>query len=243
MRQYIYGKNTVCEALKGNKPVYQVYMMKNINDRKIIELAQKKNIKVNIVTQKSVLNDLVGRVVHQGIVAQVEGYDYYSIDEIIQSIPQNKQPLLLMLDGLEDPHNLGAILRTCDAIEVDGVIIGKNRSVALTPTVAKVSTGAIDYVKVAQVTNLSRTLDDLKKRGFWVVGCDLDNSQDYRAIDYNIPIVIVIGSEGFGISRLVKKHCDMNVILPMTGHVTSLNASVATAVILYQVYNSRHPFK
>ncbi len=242
MRQYIYGKNTVIEALKGSKPVYQVYMMKNVKDDKIIALAKSKNAKVNIIAQKNVLNDMVGRVVHQGIVAQVEGYDYYEIDEIINHIPKGKQPLLLMLDGLEDPHNLGAILRTCDAIEVDGVIIGKNRSVALTPTVAKVSTGAIDYVKVAQVTNLSRTLEDLKKKGFWVVGCDLDNSQDYRAVDYNMPVVIVVGSEGFGISRLVKKHCDMNVILPMTGHVTSLNASVATAVILYQVYNSRHPF-
>ena len=241
MRQYIYGKNTVLESLKGNKPVYQVYMMKNMKDDKIISLAKEKNAKVNIVTSKGVLNDLVGSVVHQGIVAQVEGYDYYSIDEIIRSIPEGKQPLLLMLDGLEDPHNLGAILRTCDAVEVDGVIIGKNRSVGLTPTVAKVSTGAIDHVKVAQVTNLSRTLDDLKKQGYWVVGCDLDESQDYRAIDYNMPTVIVIGSEGFGISRLVKKQCDMNVVLPMTGHVTSLNASVATAVILYQVYNSRHP--
>lgn len=243
MRQYIYGRNTVLEALKGDKPVYQVYLMKNVKDNRMIELAEDKHAKVNIVTQKNALSKLVGNVVHQGIVAQVEGYDYYSIDEILQSIPKNKQPLLLMLDGLEDPHNLGAILRTCDAVEVDGVIIGKNRSVALTPTVAKVSTGAIDYVKVAQVTNLSRTLDDLKKEGFWVVGCDLDNSQDYRSIDYNMPVVIVIGSEGFGISRLVKKHCDMNVVLPMNGHVTSLNASVATAVILYQVYNSRHPFK
>ncbi len=243
MRQYIYGRNTVLEALKGNKPVYQVYLMKNVKDDKIMGLAKMKNVKVNIITQKNVLKDLVGQVVHQGIVAQVDGYGYYSIDKILKSIPKNKQPLLVMLDGLEDPHNLGAILRTCDAIEVDGVIIGKNRSVALTSTVAKVSTGAIDYVKVAQVTNLSRTLDDLKKQGFWVVGCDLNNSQDYRAIDYNMPIVIVIGSEGFGISRLVKQHCDMNVVLPMTGHVTSLNASVATAVILYQVYNSRHPFK
>ena len=241
MRQYIYGKNTVFEALKEDKPVYQVYMMKNVKDDKIIKLAQQKNANIHFVSQKSVLHDLVGKVVHQGIVAQVEGYDYYTIEEIITSIPPHKQPLLLMLDGLEDPHNLGAILRTCDALEVDGVIIGKNRSVGLTPTVAKVSTGAIDYVKVAQVTNLSRTLDDLKKQGFWVVGCDLDNSQDYRAIDYNMPLVIVIGSEGFGISRLVKKNCDMNVVLPMNGHVTSLNASVATAVILYQVYSSRHP--
>ena len=173
----------------------------------------------------------------------IESYRYYSLDEMIQAIPKGKQPLLVMLDGLEDPHNLGAILRTCDAIEVDGVIIGKKRSVSLSPTVAKVSTGAIDHVKVAQVTNLSRTLDELKKQGFWVVGCDLNQSQDYRAIDYNMPLVVVIGSEGFGISRLVKEHCDMNVVLPMTGHVTSLNASVACAVILYQIYNSRHPLK
>lgn len=173
--------------------------------------------------------------------ASVEGYDYSTLDDMIDSIPEGKQPLLLMLDGLEDPHNLGAILRTCDAIEVDGVIIGKNRSVGLTPTVAKVSTGAIDYIKVAQVTNLSRTLDELKKKGFWIVGCDLQESQDYRKVDYNMPLCIVIGSEGFGISRLVKSKCDINVVLPMTGHVTSLNASVATAVILYQVYNSRHP--
>lgn len=243
MRQYIYGKNTVLESLKGDKPVYQVYMMKNGQDEKILALAKTKDVKINLVPHKGVLHELVGNVVHQGVVAQVEGYDYYSIDEILSSIDKDKTPLLLMLDGLEDPHNLGAILRTCDSVEVDGVIIGKNRSVGLTPTVAKVSTGAIDYVKVAQVTNLSRTLDELKKQGFWVIGCDLDESQDYRAIDYNMPIVIVIGSEGFGISRLVKSHCDMNVVLPMEGHVTSLNASVAAAVILYQVYNSRHPLK
>lgn len=243
MRQYIYGKNTVIESLKGDKPVYEIYLMKSAKDDRLLSLAKEKKAKVNIVTHKGVLNELVGNVVHQGIVAQVESYDYYNLDEILAEIPKGKQPLLLMLDGLEDPHNLGAILRTCDAIEVDGVIIGKKRSVGLTPTVAKVSTGAIDYVKVAQVTNLSRTLDDLKKQGFWIVGCDLNESQDYRAIDYNMPVVIVIGSEGFGISRLVKSHCDMNVVLPMNGHVTSLNASVATALILYQVYNSRHPLK
>ena len=242
MRQYIYGKNTIIESLKGDKPVYQVYMLSGAKDDKIISLAKRKNVNVQFVN-KGKLHELVGNVVHQGVVAKVEGYNYSSIDEILESIPEGKQPLLLMLDGLEDPHNLGAILRTSDAIEVDGVIIGKKRSVGLTPTVAKVSTGAIDYVKVAQVTNLSRTLEDLKSKGFWVVGCDLNESQDYRAIDYNMPVVIVIGSEGFGISRLVKTHCDMNVVLPMTGHVTSLNASVATALILYQVYNSRHPLK
>lgn len=240
MKQYIYGKNTVMESLRGQKQVYEIYLLKSYNDPKLLKLAKSKNIQVNYVDKK-VLEKKVGNVVHQGIVACVEGYDYYSLNDIIDNIPADKQPLLLMLDGLEDPHNLGAILRTCDAIEVDGVIIGKNRSAGLTPTVAKVSTGAIDYVKVARETNLSRTLEELKKKGFWIVGCDLHESQDYRQIDYNMPLCIVIGSEGFGISRLVKSKCDMSVVLPMNGHVTSLNASVATAVILYQIYNSRHP--
>lgn len=242
MEQYIYGKNTVLEALKGDKEVYKLYLLKNAVDNKIIHLCQKKHIEY-IVTDKQELYNLVGKVVHQGIVAKVKGYDYTPLNEILASVPKGKQPLLLMLDGLEDPHNLGAILRTCDAIGVDGVIFGKNRSVGLTSTVAKVSTGAIDYVKVAQVTNLTRTLEYLKKEGFWVVGCDLNESQDYRALDYNMPLVIVVGSEGFGISKLVKKQCDFNVVLPMEGHVTSLNASVAAALILYQAYNSRHPLK
>lgn len=240
MKQYIYGKNTIIEALKGKKSVYTVYIQNSMKDNKIIDLCKKKKVNVKIVDKSEFIKRL-GNVTHQGIMAEVEEYRYYSVDEILKDIPANKQPLLLMLDGLEDPHNLGAILRTCDAIGVDGVIIGKNRSVGLNATVAKVSTGAIDHVKVAQVTNLTRTLEDLKRKSFWVVGCDLDKSQDYRQIDYNMPLVIVIGSEGFGISRLVKKACDFNVVLPMIGHVTSLNASVATAVILYQVYNSRNP--
>ena len=240
MKQYIYGKNTILEALKGEKSVYTVYIQNNVKDNKIIELCKRRKVRFELVDKSEFIKKL-GNVTHQGVMAEVEEYRYYSVDEILNSIPEGKQPLLLMLDGLEDPHNLGAILRTCDALGVDGVIIGKNRSVGLNATVAKVSTGAIDYVKVAQVTNLTRTLEDLKKRSFWVVGCDLDQSQDYRRIDYDMPLVIVIGSEGFGISRLVKKNCDFNVVLPMVGHVTSLNASVATAIILYQVYNSRNP--
>lgn len=240
MKQYIYGKNTIIAALKGEKSVYTVYIQNNLKDSKIIELCKKRKVHLKMVDKSEFIKKL-GNVTHQGVMAEVEEYRYFSINEILDAIPEGKQPLLVMLDGLEDPHNLGAILRTCDAIGVDGVIIGKNRSVGLNATVAKVSTGAIDHVKVAQVTNLSRTLEDLKKNSFWVVGCDLDQSQDYRQVDYNIPLVVVIGSEGFGISRLVKKNCDFNVVLPMVGHVTSLNASVATAVILYQIYNSRNP--
>lgn len=184
--------------------MYTVYIQNNLKDNKIIELCKRKKVRFELVDKSEFIKKL-GNVKHQGVMAEVKEYRYYSIDEILNSIPEGKTPLLLMLDGLEDPHNLGAILRTCDALGVDGVIIGKNRSVGLNGTVAKVSTGAIDYVKVAQVTNLTRTLEDLKKRSFWIVGCDLDQSQDYRQVDYNLPLVIVIGSEGFGISRLVKR--------------------------------------
>lgn len=239
MKQYIYGKNPIVEAIKGAS-VYQVYMLNGNKDQKIFDLCKKNQIPLTFVEKKE-FDKKVGKVSHQGVMASIETYRYYTIDEILSAIPQDKQPLLLMLDGLEDPHNLGAILRTCDAVGVDGVIIGKNRSVSLNATVAKVSTGAIHHMKVAQVTNLTRTLEELKKKSFWVVGCELENSQDYRAVDYNMPTVLVIGSEGFGISRLVKKSCDIHVVLPMVGHVNSLNASVATAVLLYQVYNSRHP--
>lgn len=220
--------------------VYNYVHIGNTRPMIVFDICKRNQIPLEFVDKKE-FDKKVGKVVHQGVMAYIENYRYYTIDEILKDIPENKQPLLLMLDGLEDPHNLGAILRTCDAVGVDGVIIGKNRSVGLNGTVAKVSTGAIHHVKVAQVTNLTRTLEDLKKKAFWVVGCELENSQDYRSVDYNMPTVLVIGSEGFGMSRLVKKSCDINVVLPMVGHVNSLNASVAASVLLYQVYNSRHP--
>ncbi len=241
MEQYIYGRNTVIEALKGDKAIHRICLLQK--DPAIIDIARKKRIPVELA-DKHHFYQMVGKVVHQGVVACIEEYRYFSIDEVLSSIKPTKQPLLVMLDGLEDPHNLGAILRTCDAIGVDGVIIGKNRSVSLNATVAKVSTGAIDHVPVVQVTNLSRTINELKDKGYWIVGCDLDkDSVDYRSVNYDMPTVLVMGSEGFGISRLVKKQCDYHVILPMTGHVTSLNVSVATAILLYQVHQSRHPFK
>lgn len=240
MRQYIYGKNTILEALNGKKGVYKVYIAKSSKDQTILRKCENSHIDYQRVNIEEI-EKMVGKVNHQGVVASVQEYRYYSIDEICNSISKDKMPLLLMLDGLEDPHNLGAILRTADAMGVDGIIIAKNRSVSLNATVAKVSTGAIDHVKVAQVTNLARTLEELKEKGYWIVGCDNDQSQDYREIDYKMPVCIVIGSEGKGISRIVKKQCDFKVVLPMIGHVTSLNASVATAVILYQVYNSRFP--
>ena len=240
MAQYVYGKNVVMQMLKNQSEIQTLYLVSGTKNPEIEKEAQKNGVKISFVP-KVKMDAMAKNGKHQGVVAQIKEYKTYSMDDILRSIPSGKQPLLVMLDGLEDPHNLGAILRTCDCVGVDGVIIGKHRSVSLTPTVAKVSTGAIDTVKVAQVTNLTQTLKDLKQQGYWVVGADGYQATDYRKVDYNMPIVLVIGSEGFGISRLVQKECDYCVSIPMVGEVSSLNASIATAVLLYQIYSQRFP--
>lgn len=241
MAQYVYGKNVVIQMLKDHKKIYELYVMENSKNDEIINLAKKDSVRTIFISKKEMDKMVLDR--HQGVIAKIDDYKLYNLDELIDSIDDDRLPLLVMLDGLEDPHNLGAILRTCDAIGADGIIIMKNRSVTLSPTVAKVSVGAIDTVKVAQVTNLTTTIKDLKKRGYWVCGADNNQALDYRSVDYNVPLVIVIGSEGFGISRLVKENLDYSVKLPMVGKISSLNASVATGVLLYQIYDKRHPLK
>ena len=239
MKDWIYGKNAVYEAVKKNEGLTQVVLLKEGKDTQLIGMCKKNRIPV-VYEDRSFFNkNAKGN--HQGYMALKESYEYVALEEILAGIPQGKQPLLIMLDGLEDPHNLGAFLRSADATGADGIIIGKNRSVSLNATVAKVSTGAIEHVPVCQVTNLSRTLEQLQKQGYWVVGTDMHDAVDYRQVDYNMPVVLVVGSEGFGISRLVLEKCDYKVTIPMVGHVNSLNASVACAVMLYQIYNHRHP--
>lgn len=240
MAQYVYGKNVVMQMLKNQSEIQKLYLLAGSKNLDIEKEAQKNGVPVSYVPRKQ-LDSLAKNSKHQGILAQIKEYKMYSLQEVLDAIPQGKQPLLVMLDGLEDPHNLGAILRTCDCVGVDGVIIGRHRSVSLTPTVAKVSTGAIDTVKVVQVTNLTHTLKELKQQGYWVVGADGYQATDYRKVDYHMPIVLVIGSEGFGISRLVQQECDYCVSIPMVGKVSSLNASIATAVLLYQIYSQRFP--
>lgn len=240
MAQYVYGKNVVRQLLKDNKKIYEILMVEGFRDKELEGLVRKTNVVVKTCPKKK-MDQILKTEHHQGIAASIDEYKTYSIEEILASIPENKLPLLLMLDSLEDPHNLGAILRTCDCIGVDGVIIGKNRSVQLNATVAKTSTGAIDTVKVASVTNLSRTIQELKEKGFWVVGADMDKAVDYRDIQCDVPLLLVVGSEGFGISTLVKKQCDYMAALPMVGKVTSLNASVACGIMLYEIYSKRNP--
>lgn len=235
---YIYGKNAVNERLhkEGGS---ELLLQEGTRNENIEKLARQKKVRVRLVNKKEL--DKLCQGNHQGVALAVEEYKMYEISDLLAQEPHGKYPLLVMLDSLEDPHNLGAILRTCDAIGVDGVIIGKHRSVGLTSTVAKVSTGAIEHVKVAAVTNLRACLDELKEAGYWVIGTDAHEAVDYRDVRCDMPLVVVIGSEGKGISRLVLEACDYKVALPMVGHVTSLNASVAAGILLYQVYNARNP--
>lgn len=240
MTQYVYGKNVVRQCLNDKKKIYEILMLDTLKDKELETMIKDAKIPFKKYSRKA-MDSALHTEYHQGIAASIDEYKTYSIDEILHSIPPGKNGLLVMLDGLEDPHNLGAILRSCDCVGVDGVIIAKNRSVQLTPTVAKVSTGAIDTVKVAIVTNLSQTIKDLKEQGFWVAGAEAENAQDYRKGTYDVPLVLVIGSEGFGISHLVKKNCDFFIALPMLGKVTSLNASVACGILLYEIYSKRNP--
>lgn len=239
MTQWVYGKNVVRQLLNDQKKIYEIWIGEGSRDKELEAMIKQSKVPVKFLSRKQMDAKLAGR--HQGIAACIDAYKTYDIEEMLAAIPDGKLPLLILLDGMEDPHNLGAILRTADAVGADGIIIGKNRSVGLTPTVAKVSTGAIDTVKVSVVTNLSKTLQYLKTKGYWVVGADIEHSQDYRSGHYDVPIVLVVGSEGFGISSLVRKNCDYCVHLPMTGSVTSLNASVSCSILLYEIYSQRNP--
>lgn len=242
MSEIIYGKNTIIEMIKADHPIEEIWLTEQIfkKEKVIKNFIDKSKVKFHIVERKNI--DKIVKGNHQGIAAKIKPFTYYNIDDILNDAKKkHEQPFLVILDSLEDPHNLGAILRTSDCCGVHGVIIPKNRSVSLNATVAKLSTGAIKYVKVARVNNLNQTIKLLKDKGIWVVGCDMTGTMDYRKMDYSLPVAIVVGGEGKGISRLVKENCDVLVKIPMKGHVSSLNVSVATSIILYEVMNKRCP--
>ena len=237
MAQYVYGKNVVSNLINSNHKVLKLIVLPRENDE-IVRQARDRHIAVSFASRREL--DELAEGNHQGYVALIEDYRLYSIEEITAAA--NKQyPLVVALDGIQDPHNLGAVLRTVECVGGDGVIIEKNRSVSLNPTVAKVSVGAIERVKVAQVTNLVQTLKKLKKQGYWIVGTDVRQASDYRSLKYDMPVVLVIGAEGTGVRPLVLKECDFKVKLPMEGTVGSLNASVACGILLYQIYSQRFP--
>ncbi|GIN42165.1 MULTISPECIES: 23S rRNA (guanosine(2251)-2'-O)-methyltransferase RlmB [Heyndrickxia] len=242
-REFIAGKNPVIEALKSNRDINKIWISEGSNKgqmQQIIKLAKESKVLVQYVPKQKI--EQMVKENHQGVVAQVAAYQYAELDDLFKLAEQKQEdPFFIILDELEDPHNLGSILRTADAAGVHGIIIPKRRAVGLTAVVAKASTGAIEHVPVARVTNLSNTIKELKERGLWIFGTDAKGSKDYRTMDGKMPLAIVIGSEGKGISRLIKESCDFLVHLPMVGHVTSLNASVAASLLIYEVYRKRHP--
>ena len=229
---YVYGKNVVNEILKDNTPIKKVFLSDNFSDKDILN--KLRSLNTNTKYCKPYELDKIVEGNHQGIILEVSDYQYFDIDGLLV----NENPLIVILDHLEDPHNFGAIIRTCESAGIDGIIIPKNRSVDVNSTVMKTSTGALNHVKICQVTNLKNTIDYLKKKGFWIVGTDMDGT-DYTQVDYKGKMAIITGSEGFGMSRLVKDNCDFIASIPMYGEVNSLNASVATAIIIYEAIKQR----
>ncbi|MBO8157447.1 MAG: 23S rRNA (guanosine(2251)-2'-O)-methyltransferase RlmB [Bacillaceae bacterium] len=240
--EWIVGKNPVTEALKSNRTINKVLIADTIKQQaaqKITRLAKQQQVLVQRVPRKKL--DQIGPN-HQGVAAAVAPYEYKTVDDLFdRAEARGEVPFFIILDELEDPHNLGSILRTADATGAHGVIIPKRRSAQVTQTVAKSSAGAAEYVPVARVTNVARTIDELKERNVWIVGTDARGEEDYREIKGDLPIAFVIGSEGKGISRLVKEKCDWLIRLPMKGKVSSLNASVAASLLMYEVFRKRHP--
>lgn len=231
--EYIFGKNTI-ESFIESKSIIEVFIAQNFVDEKILKKLRQNNIKVS-VKDKNFLDKITQFGKHQGIAASIKSFEYASINDIIQLGKKKNYPFIVALDGVEDPHNVGAIIRTCEAFSVDGIILPKHNSCPLNATVAKVSTGALANIKIVQVTNLTQTLKDLKKVGYWVYAAEAFNSQPYENLDYKSPVVLVVGSEGFGISRLVKEQADFNIKIQMSGKVNSLNVSVATAILVSHI--------
>ncbi len=231
---YVSGKNVAIEILNNDQKVYKAFISNKFREKNIILELQKRNISIEYVDKFYL--DKIDKSNHQGIILDVPDFKYSNIEEIIKT----ENPFIVMLDHLEDPHNFGAIIRTCEAAGVDGIIIPKDRSVEVNGTVMKTSAGALTNMSICTVTNLNSTIKSLKKKGFWVIGSDMDNSAVYSEVDYNIPLVLVIGSEGEGMSRLVKESCDIIVNIPMKGKINSLNASVAAGILIYKVIEKRN---
>jgi 23S rRNA (guanosine2251-2'-O)-methyltransferase len=237
MSTIIFGRNAVRASIEEDR-VETLYAATRFQDDPFIGLARKHSVSVKFVSDGE-LTRMARVPSHQGFVAITEDYGTVSLDALIASAAKKQYPLLAMLDGIEDPHNLGAIIRSADAFGVDGIIIKNHGEVGLTGTVAKVSTGAINYVKIAVVANLSQAIETLKEKSYWVVSSDGSGQTAYDELDYKCPICLVIGSEGHGIQHLVLQHSDFVVKIPMFGHVNSLNASVAASVLFAQVVRSR----
>ena len=231
----IYGKNPVIEAIRAKKAL-KVFLVTNFSDQKILNLIKENHLNILYISPNEM--DKMCNGVHQGVAAELKPYQTVSLEEIIYKAKNKQKKIIVMLDGIEDPHNLGAILRSADVFEASGIILPKHNSVSLNATVAKTSAGAINYVPVAVVNNLNQAIKTLKDEGYWIVSTDGSAEISYSSIKYDFPVVVVVGSEGKGVSSLVLKHSDYIVKIPQFGHVNSLNASVAAGILLAEVHKS-----
>lgn len=236
------GRNAVLELIESGKNINKIFITKGERHgsiAKIIAKAKEKKI-ILIEKEKRKMDEMAQTQNYQGVIAIVPPYEYCEVDDILQEAKnKNEEPFVLILDGIEDPHNLGSIIRTAETAGVHGIIIPKRRAALVNSTVNKVSAGAVQHMKIARVTNISETIDKLKKEGLWICGTDINTDTYYYNQDFSMPIGIVIGNEGSGIGQKVKKNCDFLVKIPMKGKVTSLNASVSTGIILYEVVKQR----
>lgn len=234
---YVYGRNTTRECLHSHTAL-KLFTRPRFENDPLVKEARRMGVEILFREDKE-LDRLAGKGNHQGFVCLAKAPEMLSLRQLIAQAKAKENPLLLLLDGMEDPANLGAIIRSCDAFGVDGVVMKNNGNVTLNATVAKVSTGAIAYVPVASVSNLSQAISELKDSGYWIVASDGSATKNYDEVDYSGPIGIIVGSEGFGISKNVLQHSDFIVKIPMCGHVNSLNASVATGVLLSYISLNR----
>lgn len=238
----IIGRNAVTEALRSGRSINKLLLAEGDHQgsiREIAALAKERGLLVQHV-ERSKIEAIAGGLRHQGVLAYVAPVDYVELEDILQTAAaRNEVPFLLLLDELEDPHNLGALLRTADAAGVHGVLIPRRRSCPLSATVAKTSAGAVEYVPVARIGNIAQTIRSLKKQGFWVVGADMEGQDAYYDANLTGPLVLVVGSEGHGIGRLIREQCDFLVRIPMMGRINSLNASVAGSILMYEAMRQR----
>ena len=238
----IEGRNSVLELLESDRDINKIYVSrgeKHGSINKILAIAKEKRI-VTVEVDKSKLDTMSQTENHQGVIAIVPPFEYCEVDDILNNAKQKgEKEFILILDGIEDPHNLGSIIRTAETAGVHGIIIPKRRAASVNSTVNKVSAGAVEHMKIARVNNINETIKYLKDNGVWICGTDMDTNTEYYNQDLTGPIAIVIGSEGFGMSRLVKENCDFLVKIPMKGKITSLNASVSAGIVIYETLKQR----
>ena len=238
----IEGRNPVLELLESGKDINKIFISRGEKQGSINKIiAKAKENKVIIVeVDRNKINEMSQTGNHQGVIAIVPPFEYCEVEDILKEARErNEDPFIVILDGIEDPHNLGAIIRTAETAGAHGIIIPKRRAASVNSTVNKVSTGAVEHMKIARVNNINDTIKYLKDNGIWIIGTDMEATKYYYEEDFNLPVGIVIGSEGFGMSRLVKENCDLLVKIPMKGKITSLNASVSAGIAMYEIVRQR----